>query len=158
MPFTISQPSEYLEFNGVPLSTPAWEALDLSPAYDAAPLRGEDRLIPEAQGRRALHQIVDELSFVIPLAVWGFKDWDDNEYADPMMGLLTNLEFLKANVFAPNPSAPYTWAVRHFRRDGSVTHAQGKAVPPFSPLDDGFASVVISVEILIPDGEFTEGS
>lgn len=158
MPYVITRPSEYIEVNAVPFATPAWEAMDLSAFYDMAALRGEDRVISMAPGRAPVRQLLDEFTAVIPLSVSGFRDWDDNEYADPMLGLLLNIEHLKANVFAPNPSPPYTWLVRHHRRDGSIYDAQGKAVPPFLPQDDGYASSIIAVEIVIPSGELLEGS
>jgi hypothetical protein len=97
MAYTTTFP-HHLEIDGVPLSTPAWEALNIQALYGGPARRGENRVIPGASGRRALPRRDDETNRTISLAIFGFERWDGESYPDPVAGLWENLAHLRANV------------------------------------------------------------
>lgn len=87
----------YLEVNGVPLATFAWDAPDLSPMFDTFSLLGGDRLIPGGNAvpkpRRTTVSV-----YTLPLYVFGERDEDGTPYADPQVGLATNMQYLVENL------------------------------------------------------------
>lgn len=88
----------YLELNSVPLATHAWEIPDLSPLLDDPALRGSDRLLPQLSGLRPYKRVVTGTIVTLPLDVVGAVDEDNDPYDDVFEGLLTNMDYLKANL------------------------------------------------------------
>jgi hypothetical protein len=91
----------HLEINGVPLSTPAWEHTNLQAVLGAAAVRGENVIMPGAVGVRAVRRRPTETNHTLELTVFGDRDWEGLPYDDGVMGLIANLEHLKANVVDP---------------------------------------------------------
>lgn len=87
----------YLEVDGVPLATHGWEVYDLSPLLDDPDLLGSDRVIPGA-GVRAYPRVPTVTVITLALDVFGEVDEDDAPYDDPMTGLVTNFDYLKATI------------------------------------------------------------
>lgn len=156
MPFTITR-DEYLQVNGVPLATTAWEATDLSDLRDVA-VRGNDRLVPYKDGVQPLSRVRDALHCLIPIVVVGEKDYDDNDYADPTIGIDTNLDYLRENLFLTSLTGDGTVPVVWHMRSGAERTTDGMVLPPFNPEADDDRTYSIIMDLLIPSGTFTEGS
>lgn len=88
----------HVEIDGVPLSTPAWEHLDIQALYSGPGVRGDNRVMPGAIGRRALPKRADETTRTLTLAIFGFERWDGTVNADPIAGLWENIGHLMAFV------------------------------------------------------------
>lgn len=90
--------AHHLEIDGVPLSTPAWEHLDIQVLYSGPSVRGENRVMPGAAGRRPLPWRPDETMRTLTLAIYGDRSWDGTVNADPVAGLWANIAHLRAFV------------------------------------------------------------
>lgn len=71
-----------LTINDVSLHTPAWCATDLSELWGSFDLRGANRVIPGARGRRAFVRRVDETKYSIPLLITGYCDANGVPWAE----------------------------------------------------------------------------
>lgn len=89
---------EYLEVNSVPLATPAWRIIGLSPLLDDAPTRGENEIIPHAQGRLENPLYVDQWPLALNMIINGTYKDDGTLHTNPRMGLITNRETLDATI------------------------------------------------------------
>lgn len=90
--------AHHLEIDGVPLSTPAWEHLDIHLLYSGPSTRGENRILPGAAGRRALPKRADETNRTLSLAIFGFERWDGEPYDDAVQGLWANIAHFTTTV------------------------------------------------------------
>ena len=146
--------AEYLEIDGVPLATPAWEIVDLSPLWQPADVRGSDRLIPGAAGVKPYRRRRTVSKRSLPMIVYGFEDLDGVAYADVREGLETNLDYLRANVVDPTNVGDGTrTAVLHLpsgsTRTGSV-HVEGFELGTAGP-----TSIRAVLTLSIPEGVLT---
>lgn len=91
----------HLEIDGVPLATPAWEAMDLHGLLQGADQRGSDRLLPGASGVRAYKRRPTVSKRPVRLVIFGDYDREGVAYADPFLGLVANIDYLRANVADP---------------------------------------------------------
>lgn len=75
----------------------AWRYIDpgLSEIQQAAPVRGENTIIPAAPGRYPNPRTLDELVAQIPLQIRGGFDVDGDPHTDPRQGLIDNFAYLK---------------------------------------------------------------
>jgi hypothetical protein len=149
---------EYLVVNSIVLSTPAWEATDLSGLRDAAVVRGENRVIPYKPGRQPLPRVKDEFRTLIPILVNGDFDPDGDTYADPIMGLDLNLDILREEIFSKCEEGDGTVPIIWHRRDGSEYTADGMALPPFHPESHDAMTMKIVMDLCLPSGEFVEAA
>jgi hypothetical protein len=83
----------YLEINGVPLATPAWEIPDLSILLDSPSLRGSDVLLPLA-GFRGYRRRPSLTVLTFALDVQGDVDEDGAPTADGLTGVVEHMEYL----------------------------------------------------------------
>jgi hypothetical protein len=90
--------SEYLTVDSVPLSTPAWETLDLSELNDGPGVRGEDFVVPQIRGSLARQRTTDARTVNIPIVIFGDKSSTGAVHANPRQGLLTNIDELKTAI------------------------------------------------------------
>lgn len=81
---------QYIDIGGVPLSTPAWEVLNIHVLMSGPGVRGENRVIPGAAGRRPLRHRPDERTVTLQLAVFGHVDPAGDPITDPQEGVWTN--------------------------------------------------------------------
>lgn len=86
------------------LRGPAWWALDLSPLWGFPDLRGDNVVIPHADGRRAYRRRIDQTTVSIPLVIVGNVDRTGATHANAFQGLWTNLTWLQENVHEPPPT------------------------------------------------------
>lgn len=146
----------HLEIDGVPLSTPAWEHLNIQALYGSASVRGENRVLPGASGRRALPWRFDETMRTLTLAIYGFQSWDGTLNADPVAGLWANVAHLQ-NFVVDNPLNADSTRTAVLKRSGrpdltAVIQVRGFEIDdePYSP-----AAVSATMDIALMSGVFT---
>lgn len=100
----------HLEIDGIPLSTPAWEQTNLYTMLGVGSARGDNVVMPGAVGRRAVRRRTDELTVTIDLAIRGGIDPRGVVHADPIAGLIANIDELRDNLV--DPPAAYLNSVR----------------------------------------------
>jgi hypothetical protein len=96
----------HLSISDVPLSTPAWEHTNIYALLSVGAVRGENVVMPGAIGRRAVRRRTDEANVTIELAIFGEEDWEGNPHADPIAGLIDNIEYLRDNLVDPPAATP----------------------------------------------------
>lgn len=97
------------------MNRPAWaivgddqgegSLIQLWPEFD---VRGEDRLLPGANGVIPYRRRLTVTEWELRLMVVGDVDQNGNPTADAALGLMQNLEILRSGVFAPVASATGT--------------------------------------------------
>ena len=123
--------TEYLEIGGVPLATPAWVIVDLTPMWEGSEVRGRDRLLPGVAGVKARKRRATVTPKSLHMLIFGERDQDNGVYADPRAGLWTNIAYLRTNVVDPYSTGNGTrTAILH--APGAVTRTG--AVHVISPL------------------------
>lgn len=93
--------TQYVEINGVPLSTTAWATTDIADLLSGPGVRGADVLVPFRPGQSAVRRTLDAREVSIPMTVFGTHAPDGTAYTDPQRGLIQNLDLLKALVARP---------------------------------------------------------
>lgn len=96
MTYSIRFTEQYLELAGVPLSTPAWELLNIEALLSGPATRGSNVILPGASGVRPRRRRATARTVTLELSVTGSFGPDGVKYDDPVLGLLTNLELLRA--------------------------------------------------------------
>jgi hypothetical protein len=146
----------HVEIDGVPLSTPAWEHLNIQSLYSAAGRRGENRVMPGASGRRALPWRPDETMRTLSMIVTGDKHWDGTLNADPVAGLWANLAHLITNV-ANYPTSPDGTRTAVIKRPGAPDLSSLLQVRGFEVDDESYspAAVGLTIDIALLQGAFT---
>lgn len=157
MSYVILEP-EYLEVNGIPLSTPAWRLLDLSALLDLPPVRGENEIIPGVEGRDPLAHFFDENVLQFPIEVTGDAAPDGEAYEDPMLGWQTNVELLTEGLGFGLTTGDGTVPAIWHRRDDTTRTAAVQPIPPLGPLniDDLPNTVTGMLELKVPLGRFLD--
>jgi hypothetical protein len=80
----------------------AWTILDHSPLWGFPSMRGESTLYPQVEGRAANPRYVDETVYRLPFHITGALDPTGSPYANPVMGLALNLDYLWEHVIQPD--------------------------------------------------------
>lgn len=70
--------AEYLEVDGLPLATPAWEVTNLEALWQSAGQRGDNDIIPFRRGRRPRRRQTDSLRTTLQMVIEGGVDSDGN--------------------------------------------------------------------------------
>lgn len=113
MAYTITFPSHYLEIDNVPLSTPAWEVLNLEDLESGPDVRGEPRLLPGAVGVRANRLRPTVTAHALNMYFFGMKDPEGNAFAEGHVGILANLARFRDDVVSQPTSGITRTAVLH---------------------------------------------
>lgn len=82
------------------LHTPAYNVTDVLDLWVEAARRGQNRLLPTTAGTIAYRRRTTQTDHLLPIAVCGDCDRNGVLYADPWIGLETNLEFLRVQLLA----------------------------------------------------------
>lgn len=145
----------HLEIDGVPLSTPAWEHLNIQLLYSSASTRGENRVMPGASGRRALPWRFDETMRTLSMIVTGNRHWDGSLNADPVAGLWANVAHLTTNLAMPPATADGT-RTAVLKRPGVSDRTAKIQVRGFEVTEDAYspAAVGLSIDIALVAGVF----
>jgi hypothetical protein len=93
--YVITNP-EYLEIDGVPLATPAWEATGLDDLWASPELRGTDLLVPMGDGVRPQRRRITVTKATIDLAIVGDTQPDGTAHISARAGLAANVDALRA--------------------------------------------------------------
>lgn len=114
MPTVNTSPDFYLECNSLPLSTPGWRIVNLPSVLRGPNVRGTDRIIPLLSGSRPYLRRRAATIIPLNLVIFGDEDHEGTPYADPLDGVISNLLFLRAQIFDPTETGDGTrlWTLR----------------------------------------------
>lgn len=153
MPTVITRDS-YLVVNSVVLATPAWRILNLDDEMSSdSDVRGQDRLIPGSAGVRAKKRRRAVTVKQFEMWIGGAYDQTGAAYSDRRMGLITNVEYLKANLGLGYATGDGTVTATWHRYD-TTTKAAAVHVTHFEVSDLNKRDVKAVLEISIPSGQF----
>jgi hypothetical protein len=93
-----------LTIDSLSLNTPAWSVVDITPLWAAFDTRGQNRLIPGAQGVVAYRKRITERDHSLAIVIIGDVDENGDAHTDPVEGLEFNLDTLLA-VLMPDSGA-----------------------------------------------------
>lgn len=85
-----------LTVGGISMHTPGWIAVDVTPLWDGADVRGEDLLIPGRAGLLAMPRRFTGTTYTIPLLIDGAVNSAGSPHGNVRNGILTNLDVLKS--------------------------------------------------------------
>lgn len=126
MAYVITSP-EWLEIDGVPLSTPAWETTEASELWSSGDVRGNDLIIPGAAGVRPYPRRPTVTPATIELSVVGDTAPDGTAQPEPRAGLAANCALLEALVGPNGIDADGTrLAVLHYAPGGPAPDRRGR--------------------------------
>lgn len=146
----------YLEINGVPLATYAWEIPDLSSLLDDPTLVGSNRWIPNT-GSRPYPRKIGETIYTFPLDVVGDFDEDGNANADPFEGLIVNMDYLKANLGLAESTGNGTVPAVYHRGDLNPLTADVHFLGFKGSRTEGDRLLRTTFDISVADGDLTQG-
>lgn len=108
---------QHLVVGDVPLSTPAWEVLNIHVLMSGPSVRGENRMIPGAVGVRPLRHRPTEKTVSLEMAVFGDMDPAGDPIVEPEAGVWANWLALRTqfNELLLNVGDSTTLAVLHYR-------------------------------------------
>jgi hypothetical protein len=151
--------AEYLEIDGIPLSTAAWHTEDIATVLQGPGTRGSDILLPVRAGETPRRRILTGRTVTVPLTVNGFYDSDGDAHADPRAGLIANLNELKV-VLAPNyRTLTGTRTLEWVNTDTGVTKTAEVHVSPAIQVSSlGPFTARVIVEFVLPGGVWRSAS
>lgn len=146
--------SGYLTINSVSMHCPAWTMGDIVELWTpAASARGENLVIPGAQGTIARRKRFHEARYSLPLAVAGSHDRLGSPYANPYIGLETNLKYLYDHIVTVGTVA-LTYAATLVMPSGTTRNAQVQVEGIY--YDEHVKDLIVgaTLELVIPSGGF----
>lgn len=143
--------SPYVDIDGVPLATPAWEVLDLAPLLAGPDQRGSDVLIPGAAGVLPQPRRATVSKRSLPMVVYGDYDQDGAAVADGAAGLIANLDHLRANVTDPTGVGDGTRTLT-LHLTGGATRTCPVHVEGMDLGDEGVPAVRAVLRLSFPSG------
>lgn len=118
---------EYLEVDGVPLDTPAWQVTNNYPwLYLPASVRGADVLVADRPGLDPAPVIRDVKRGPLAMEVYGDVDSDGAATADLPTGLRDNVDELLAAIRPPAWTLDGTQTLRHIHPTAAARQAPGR--------------------------------
>jgi len=143
--------TEYIDIDGVPLSTPAWETLNFDELNSGVETRGENLIIPRRPGAFIRPRIIDQKIVNIPIIIYGNKAPDGSTYGNAREGLQTNIDLLKAALFNPYQPNDFTRLLTYHRSTTDLEAVcQTKPNLDLERLSPTTARGIITIEI--PNG------
>ncbi len=156
MPYVITR-DEWLEIDGIPLATPAWEITDLSELLNGPDVRGSDRVLPGVAGVVALRRRVTVSVRTLPMVIYGDRDWNGDSYEDGHDGVETNLAYLVDNLCIPTDTGDGTLPAVLYLIGGGVRTADVHVLSPIHTATElGPAGLRATLDLSIPAGYFSE--
>ena len=152
---TVVTRTEYLEVNGVALSTPAWWITNLTPEMLASPaVKGKDMDVPHAVGVLPNPRRVTVTVKQFQMVIVGTADRDGATPANYRAGLVANVEYLLAHLGIGLSTGDGTVTAIWHRWDATTTtgpvHVLGLHV---AELNKRVVNAVL--ELSIPGGTFS---
>lgn len=117
MAYEITFPSHYLAIDDVPLSTPAWEVLNLEDLESGPDVRGQTRVVPGAVGVRANRRRPTVTAHSLEMYFHGTESPEGESYAEGHFGILANLAAFRAAVVSQPTSGVTRTAVLYLPVD-----------------------------------------
>ena len=145
-----------LTIGGIAMNGPAWKVMNLHVLQQPADQRGDDRLIPGANGVLPLRRRATVTRHGLQLLISGTHDRTGAAAADRFEGLQVNVDYLLANVVVPTGATDGTRSAVLTRPDGTTrtepVHVLGLELGDLS-LDGAWLRAVLTISI--PSGRFT---
>lgn len=143
---------QYLSIGDVPLSTPAWEVLNIHVLMSGPATRGENLLIPGAVGVRALRHRPTEKTVTLEMAIFGNVDPDGEPIDDAEAGVWANWLILRSmfNALLDDPGDSTVVAVLTYTGGtltGDVQVLGYELGDVYSPTD-----LSVTLDVTIPGG------
>lgn len=153
MAYAITFPTQHFVLNGVPLSTPAWELLNLQVLLSGPAIRGSNVILPGAPGTKARRRRPTERSVTLELQVFGSHDADGVAHTDPVLGLMLNIDALRQVTEPPTTNDSLVTATLIWK---SITRDEQVQVVGFDVGGNvGTGSVAATIDLVIPSGAFS---
>ena len=144
-----------LTINDLALNTPAWDAPSLVKLWAEANIRGDNLLLPGAQGQRSYPTRLDQSEYDLAFFIYGNTDQDGTVIADAWQGLQQHLDTLWSNVFAPVTTGRGVRAATLTMPDASVRTADVQVEPLHFAEDIYDANFVeCTIHMIVVGGRF----
>lgn len=154
-----------LTIGGISMNRPAWciQANEngnngLFQFLTLAEIRGQNRILPGATGVLPFRRRVTETRYALRLLVTGDVDETGAVNADPIAGLVDNLDYLWTNVIDP-PSTGNSLLAASWTPPGSAARTADIQVERCEPsgynFDDTGSLWVGLMTIIVPEGRFS---
>jgi hypothetical protein len=156
MAYVITSP-EYLEIDGLPLSTPAWDTTNMDDMWASSEVRGDDLLIPMATGVRPFPRRPTVTEATVELAIYGDTAPDGTPQPDQRVGLASNCDLLRQLTSPTGAATDGTrFAVLHMAPGSPVEIRTGRVhVVRLRISRTGPNYAVGSFELSLPGGALT---
>jgi hypothetical protein len=145
---------EYLEVDGVPLDTAAWEVTDLSPLWDLPDVRGDDAVVPYRRGVVPFRRSWGGKRVDLPFNLYGSHDSEGNPATDLRAQLWVNRSELIRDVLRPLQVGTATGdrLIRYHAPDGSQISGPGKLIGGLRPQPAGPTALRGSLTLILTEG------
>lgn len=142
-----------LTINSVAMNTYGWYIVDLRDLWLGPTVRGSDRVIPGVNGVIPFMRRPTVRTVSLPMIVSGKKSAAGVDYANPYVGLETNIAYLRANVVDPTLTTNGTRSATLTMPSGA-TRTASIHVLSMTPGDAVKYIQKFTLDISIPTGAF----
>lgn len=115
--------------------------------------RGNNRVMPGAEGQRALRGVMDQIDEPVTWYVDGRTKWDGTAHSSAASGLIQNLNYYRAAFFDQADATTGLVAGTLTLANGTVT--ANIQVRDWDQVWTGPMSATVVTRIVVPDGEWT---
>lgn len=147
-----------LTINAISLNCPAWDITDLTSLWAEVAQRGEDRRIPGVAGVIAYRRRNDVTEHSLAMVISGDVDSTGAPYANPWVGLETNIAALRTNVVDPTNLTDGTRPAILTMPSGATrtanVHVLGLRLSEAQGVDGVHAYAFAALTVSIPLGAF----
>ena len=144
----------YLDIDGVPIQTPAWQLLNFEKLLGGPAVRGSNRIIPGSPGVRPKRRRATEKTLSLEVFIDGAFDWEGDPHSDPETGLIANIQYLREHVTDPISGDSVRLATAYIK-DEFVMTADIQVVSFDIGEHVGTSAVNATIDIALLDGAFT---
>lgn len=146
----------YLVVNSVPLDTYAWRCLSYGDLFSGPAVRGSDLVMPGVAGARPYPRQVAATVVSLSIHVFGWLAQDGSSISDPLVGLATHRDYLRANLGLGLTTGDGTVAAT-FHRGGAPADQTGyvHVLAMAEWQNVGGKEATFRLDLSIPAGELT---
>jgi hypothetical protein len=146
--------SEYVEIDGTPLATPAWEVTNLAELWDIASILGDTPTVPYRRGVVPFRRALGGKNVDLPITVFGTEDPDGNPYASARAGLEANRDLLIRDVIRPPrvDTADGTRLLRYHLPSGAIRSGPMLIAGGLRPKPKGPGALEGSITVVLTEG------
>lgn len=142
---------EWLEIDGEPTATPAFQHQDIDPLLGEED-RDDNEIVPYVHGRNAFPGWLEQVDETITWKVNGFHDPDGVPHADPWDGLEANIEYYRALFRDDVDSAGRKPIELH---KGAVVRTGLMQCRRWRPVRQSAPTALVVTRLVIPAGRLT---